>query len=314
MIKNNYCNDVSAVLVTYNPNLEDLQSAIQAVSSQVSDIFVVDNASSIFSLHWFDEFKNGQLGAKIHILQQEINLGIAAAHNIGISQAVALGAKFVLLLDQDSQVASDMVLRLRSAYFELTEKQGIQIAAIGPQYRDAENGALSGFIQTSLFSSHLNHVDNTNNVDADFLVSSGSLLPVSAIKIVGLMDESLFIDGVDTEWCFRAKSKGFKIFGLYGALMTHALGEQRKELFWFWRKRTVPVHKPFRYYYMIRNSLLLYRRDYMPWRWKFADITRCLKMVLFFSLTAENRFSFLRMVCLGIIDGLKGKSGKRNDL
>ena len=27
---------------------------------------------------------------------------------------------------------------------------------------------------------------------------------------VGLMDESLFIDWVDFEWCWRAKSKGYK--------------------------------------------------------------------------------------------------------
>lgn len=314
MIDNNYCHDVSAVLVTYNPSFEDLKSAIYAVSSQVSDIFIVDNASSSFLLQWFDEFNNSQSAAKIHILQQENNLGIAAAHNIGIRQAVALGAKYVLLLDQDSQVASEMVVQLRSAFYELSEQQGIEIAALGPQYQDVENGVLSDFIHTGLFPSHRVHTDNPNIVDADFLVSSGSLIPVSAIEIVGMMDESLFIDGVDTEWCFRAKSKGFQIFGLYGALMTHSLGERRKEIPWFWRKRTVSVHKPFRYYYMIRNSILLYRRDYMPWRWIFADIARCVKVVLFFSLTAENRITFLRMVYLGIIDGLTSKSGKRNDL
>ncbi|MCK9621476.1 MAG: glycosyltransferase family 2 protein [Methylobacter sp.] len=312
MLKNNYCDNVSAVLVTYNPNMEALHAAIRAVSEQVSDVFIVDNASSNFSLGWIDPFK-GQANAKLHLLRQEENLGIGAAHNIGIRHAIEQGSKFVLLLDQDSQVGLDMVVRLRSAYALLDEK-GFQVAALGPQYRDADNGMLSRFVKVGMFRFvHCGCEDNASPIDADFLVSSGSLFPVAALEAVGLMDESLFIDHVDTEWCFRAKSKGLKIFGLCGAVMTHALGEQRKEI-WFLRKRTVPFHKPFRYYYMFRNSVLLYRRRYMPWRWKFVDIIRCLKMMIFFSWAAENRLTCLKMMCLGVIDGLKGINGIRNGL
>lgn len=312
MLQKNYCHDVSAVLVTYNPNQEALQSGIQAVLPQVTAVFIVDNASANFSLDWFDRFET-QSKAKLHLLPQKENLGIATGHNIGIKLAVEKDSKFVLLLDQDSQVEPDMVMLLRSAYDVLVEKESFQVAALGPQYRDANNGVLSGFIQVGGFHNHRIHTKNPNIVDADFLVSSGSLLPVAALNEVGLMDETLFIDGVDTEWCFRAKSKGFKIFGLYGAVMTHALGEQRKE-FWFLRKRSMFFHKPFRYYYMFRNSILLYRRSYMPWSWKFADMARCLKMILFFSWAAENRLEILRMMCLGVIDGLKGVSGKRDNL
>lgn len=313
MPEKNHCNNVSVVFVTYNPNVEVLRASIQAVWDQVSDVFIVDNASSNFSLGWFDKLES-QANAKLHLLPQEENLGIGAAHNIGIRSVIERGSKFVLLLDQDSQVESDMVIRLRSAYSELSEKKGFQVAALGPQCRDVDNGVLSGFVQVGLSRIRRVHTDNPSIVDVDFLVSSGSLLPVAALEVVGLMDESLFIDGVDTEWCFRAKSKGFHIFGLYGAVMTHTLGEQRKEVSWFPHKRIVSFHKPFRYYYMFRNSVLLYRRGYMPWGWKFADMSRCLKMAGFFCWAAENRLEFLRMMCLGVIDGLKGISGKRNDL
>lgn len=313
MENKNYCHDVSAVLVTYNPNMEALHAAIQAVSGQVSDVFIVDNASSNFSVGWISQVKD-QASAKLHLLRQEENLGIGAGHNIGIRCAIEQGSKFVLLLDQDSQVGLDMVVRLRSAYVMLNEK-GFQVAAIGPQYHDADNGRLSQFVKVGIFRFiHCGCEDNASLIDADFLVSSGSLLPVSALEVVGLMDESLFIDHVDTEWCFRAKFKGLQIFGLCGAVMTHALGEQRKEVVWFLRKRTVSFHKPFRYYYMFRNSVLLYRRRYMPWRWKFAEIVRCLKMMIFFGCVGENRLTCLKMMCLGVIDGLRGINGIRNDL
>ena len=312
MLNKNYCHDVSAVLVTYNPDMEVLRAAILAVSGQVSDIFIVDNGSSNCSFDWFDKLE-GSANAKLHLLQQEDNVGIGAGHNIGIRRAIDQGSKFVLLLDQDSQVGLNMVVKLRSAYAALNEK-GVQVAALGPQYRDADNGMLSRFVKVGMFRFiHCGCENNTSLVNADFLVSSGSLLPVAALEVVGLMDENLFIDHVDTEWCFRAKSKGLQIFGLCGAVMTHELGEQRKEV-WFLRKRTVPFHKPFRYYYMFRNSVLLYHRNYMPLNWKFADIVRCLKMVVFFSWAAENRLTCLKMMSLGVIDGLKGITGKRNGL
>lgn len=312
MIKENYCPDVSAVLVTYNPDTEELRASVQAVLGQVSHIFVVDNASANYSPDWFDGLEK-QAGARLHLLPQDENSGIGAGHNIGIRRAFEQGSRFILLLDQDSQVEPDMVARLRSSYAALNEK-GVRVAAVGPQYRTASNDSLSRFVKVGMCRFiHCGCEGNAFAVEADFLVSSGSLLPVAALEEAGLMDESLFIDHVDTEWCLRAKAKGLRIFGVCGAVMTHALGERQKEV-WFLRKRTVPFHKPFRYYYMFRNSLLLYRRGYMPWRWKLADIVRCLKMAVFFGWAAEDRRACLRMMWRGVMDGLKGISGKQSGL
>ncbi len=130
MLNKDYRHDVSAVLVTYNPNTEVLSSAIQAISGQVSDVYIVDNASSNYSFDWLDKVEV-PAKVKLHLLRQEENVGIGAGHNIGIRQAIKQGAKFVLLLDQDSQVEPDMVVKLRSAYTVLNEK-GFQVAALGP--------------------------------------------------------------------------------------------------------------------------------------------------------------------------------------
>lgn len=310
MINKNYTYDISAVLVTYNPNIEGLRKTIQAVLNQVSDIFIVDNASSSFSIDWLDEFKM-QTNTKLHLLPQNENVGIGAAHNIGIRQAIEQGAKFILLLDQDSQVEADMVFKLRAAYEDLTEK-GIQVGTIGPQYYDTEHGILSQFVKIKGARFTFCPCDFDGSiVDTDFIVSSGSLLPVSALDTVGLMDESLFIDLVDTEWCFRAKSKGLQVFGLCGAIMAHSLGEQRKEVYWLFRHRIISFHKPFRYYYMFRNSILLHRRGYVPLNWKIAEIIRCFRMAIFFTCAAEDRWQRFRAMCLGVFDGLRGISGKR---
>lgn len=309
-LENICCVDVSAVLVTFNPCQEDLVATVRAVAGQVSNIYVVDNGSSNYSIDWVDLI-GAQSAAKCHFLHQEENMGLGAAHNIGINQAIKHGSQFVLLLDQDSQVGSDMVVRLRSAYQALREK-GISVAALGPRYRDAELGILSRFMGVGLGRFVRRDCEGDNGViDTEFLVSSGALLPVAAIDSVGLMDEGLFIDHVDTEWCFRAKSKGLKIFGVCDAVMTHALGEKRIEVTWIFRQRIVTLHKPFRYYYMFRNSVLLYRRSYMPWKWKLADIIRILKVAAFLGWMAEDRLECLKMMWAGVVDGLKGVNGRR---
>lgn len=299
---------MAAVLVTYNPDLKALYDSIAAVSAQVSEIFVIDNASVKFPLDCLNALK-GKSAARFHFLPQSENLGIGAGHNIGIQQAQRIGSVFVLLLDQDSQVEAGMVRRLRTAHEEL-EQQGTKVAALGPRYRDSDDGALSQFVKVSGLGFSLLECDpNRSVVEADFLVSSGSLMSLAVIETVGLMDESLFIDHVDTEWCFRAKSHGFQLFGVCDAVMTHALGERRKEI-WFLRQRTVPFHSPFRYYYIFRNSVLLYRRSYMPWSWKLADMIRSLKIIVFFGLIGPDRLLCLRMMATGLMDGLRGMSGK----
>ena len=40
------------------------------------------------------------------------------------------------------------------------------------------------------------------------------------------MKESYFIDNIDLEWCFRAKSLGFDLVGTDAAVLYHAIGER----------------------------------------------------------------------------------------
>jgi rhamnosyltransferase len=106
----------------------------------------------------------------------------------------------------------------------------------------------------------------------------------------------------------RAQSKGYKLFGVPGARMVHTLGDRRTRI-WFLRWRNVPYHSPFRYYYILRNSLLMQRRPYMPLKWRVAEFIRCVRVFCFYGLFAPQRGACLRMMLRGIADGLRGVSG-----
>lgn len=205
----------------------------------------------------------------------------------------------------------DMMDRLLAASNSL-QAAGVRVAAVAPVYVDRVTGTRSGFVRLGCLDYKKQFVTSDQGpVEADFVISSGSLIPMGALEEIGLIDEDLFIDHVDTEWCLRALSKGFKLFGIPSAQMFHSLGNRRKRV-WVLRWRNVPYHSPFRYYYILRNGLLLQRRSYIPLKWKTAELFRALRMLLFYGLFGSERSECLKAMLWGVADGLRGVSGHQS--
>lgn len=296
---------VHVIVVTFNPARDVLIREFALLDPQVDKIWLVDNASSQSLANWVSGLP--WLG-KLELVQMPANLGLGAAQNAGIQLARSAGATHVLILDQDSQPMPDMVDRLLAASNQL-QSAGVPVAAVSPVYADSATGPASGFVRLGWLDLIMQTaLPGQDVVEADFVISSGSLIPVSVLDDIGPMDESLFIDHVDTEWCLRAQSKGYKLFGVPGARMVHTLGDRRTRI-WFLRWRNVPYHSPFRYYYILRNSLLMQRRPYMPLKWRVAEFIRCVRVFCFYGLFAPQRGACLRMMLRGIADGLRGVSG-----
>jgi rhamnosyltransferase len=303
---NNQVSSVCAVVITYHPDLENLKILLASLSSQVFQVVIVDNGSTASLESFAASQKQIQ---NLVVLSLGENFGIGYAQNVGIEHAKNLGVDYVALFDQDSCPEADMIQTLCAAAVEL-QVSGVPLAAVAPCYKDTQGGVLSTFVRVGLFGfKRTALVQNSGPVEADFLISSGSLIPISALVDIGGVDASLFIDHVDTEWCFRAKGMGYKLFGVPDAIMLHSLGDHRIR-FWFLRWRTVPYHSPFRYYYMFRNSILLQRRSYMPFNWKMADLGRCVRAMLFFGLFSSSRGACLKMMFRGVLDGVAGRTGK----
>ena len=296
---------IHAVVVTYNPDLNVLRCQFGRIANQVEKIWLVDNASIQSLNNWIIDF---ELKEKLGFIPMPSNMGLGAAQNVGIQHALSAGATHVLILDQDSQPLPDMVSRLLNKLIQI-QSSGVLVAVVAPVYEDKKTGARSGFVRLGWFDYKKQFVSAEQEpVEADFVISSGSLIPVSALEVIGLIDEDLFIDHVDTEWCLRARSKGYKLFGVPSARMFHSLGEKRKRI-WFLRWRNVPYHSPFRYYYMLRNGILLQRRSYIPMKWRIGEMMRSMQMILFFGFWGKGSFKRLSMMLRGVWDGLKGVTG-----
>jgi rhamnosyltransferase len=182
------------------------------------------------------------------------------------------------------------------------------VAACGPRYHEPGGNALSGFVRLGGLGLRLvNPLRHDSVVECAFLISSGMLVPLETLKKTGFMEEALFIDHVDTEWCFRAAAHGFSCFGIGGAVMEHELGRKRKKI-WLGRWRQIPDHPPERYFYLVRNTLWLVRRDYIPIACKMHLLSRLFGLLTTRVLTLRKASPTIKSLSFGVRAGISKRS------
>lgn len=299
---------VCAVIVTYHPDLAVLEDLLSAVVSQVHRIVIVDNTADETVGQWLRASPYVTLAS---LLAQPTNVGVGAGHNRGIEYALRNDATHVLLLDQDSVPEPHMVNALVVGWRRLTQS-GVRVSAVGPQYLDSRSKRASYFVRVGWLGKQRHVCINTQSnalIEADFLISSGALFAVDMLRSVGGMDESLFIDHIDTEWFLRAAARNHQAFGVCQAAMHHSLGEGRFN-FWFGRWYSLTQYPPLRYYYIFRNSILLYKRDYVPIRWIITDLLRLSGLFVVHMVFDKERWRIVAMMLRGIWHGLLGKDGR----
>jgi rhamnosyltransferase len=297
---------VCAIIVTFEPQLDTLTECIARIEPQVDRICLVDNSNNPLA-HQSIKYR----WPNLTYLGQGTNQGIARAHNAGISWAVSLAFDYLLLLDQDSLANPDLIARQLLA-FQTLQKQDCMPAAIGASYMENLSQQRSAFVQIRWpRCRRVFYKTNADNlVAADSLISSGTLFYLPTLQTIGPMDESLFIDHVDTEWFLRAKFKGFQAYGAWDATMTHTLGGDTRRL-WFGRWHRYPLYPPERYYYIFRNSLLLRRMPWASFAWRAFDARRLVRIAILNMLLGKNRRATLRCTLAGIRDGILGRSGQQ---
>ncbi|RCW84564.1 glycosyltransferase family 2 protein [Phyllobacterium bourgognense] len=294
--------EVSGIIVTYNPDLKGLKSLLDAIVPQLGPVIIVDNGSKADIGTWLRE-----QDVHVELVALGDNLGIAKAQNVGIERARAHGSGFVLLLDQDSLPAPDMVVTLVAAA-KAQISNGVKLGCVGPRYEDTRQNNPPPFIRTNGFRLERQTCAIPDAVvDVDYLIASGCLIPMGTLDDVGGMREELFIDYVDIEWGLRAGNKGYRSFGVCAALMKHDLGDEPI----LFLGRQIPVHGPLRHYYHFRNAVWLYRQPWLRFSWKVVDGSRLLRKYVFYSLMTVPRLQHAKMMTTGIFHGLFGKMGKK---
>jgi rhamnosyltransferase len=276
---------VCAVVVTYFPEWGRLNALLASLRDQVANVVVVDNSSDVVVVKSLHEVS--ATGMLAELILCETNVGIGGAQNRGIDAAQRLNSTHVLLMDQDSVASSTMVACLIEAAAKL-EGEGVRVACVGP----STAGELARGARPR---------------EVPMIIASGALISISTLRVVGHMDASLFMDQVDTEWCLRARSLGYRCF-LTDAVMDHRLGDDTST-FWFGRVRRMSIHSPERHYFNMRNSVALYRRSYVSHSYAVRDAARLAKLFVYFAAVGHPRRRHTRLMIKGVRDGWRGQTG-----
>jgi rhamnosyltransferase len=278
---------VVAVIVAYHPDLKRLQKNIEAVSPQVSKVYLWDNTGL------GSEMAHSDLPGNVEYIPSHENLGIAEPLNIVGELASASGAEWMLTLDQDSTLPIDYVSAVLSRAERLKYQGKIGIAA---GIHEVLNSALQ----------------ENQSSQVKTLITSGSLVYLPAYDEIGGCDVGFFIDCVDHELALKMRHRGWQLWCFRDVRFLHTIGDPRKV--------SVPLvgmnlccsnHSALRKYYATRNRLKLYFRYFLfdPMfclRDTYAMFAESAKIVLFES----ERVAKLRAMGLGFVDAIRGQDGQ----
>jgi rhamnosyltransferase len=298
--------NICAVIVSYNPD-ERLTDLVQAVRPQVGGLVLVDNASSDDVLQIVTALQVQGLA----LLKNARNLGVAAALNQGFSYAREHGFAWALTLDQDSLPAPDMVIELCRAF--RTAGGGERIAVLAPQLVDPRFGRRTPFLRPAAGPFfQRTRCEEGILTGVTTVVTGGALMRVEVIETLGGLCEDFFIDYVDTEFCLRARSRGFEIVAACEARMEHRLGrrdERRIGPFVFY-----PTHHSIeRWYYFGRNRIPMLRMYALRFpHWCLYEFIAGTYGLLRMLLAERRQGRKLRAFMRGTLDGLRGRMGERS--
>ena len=291
ILDNPNSDNICAIVVLYYPD-ERLFERLQSVLNQIKSIIIIanDGIERNSSTNFF-------LDKNIIFFNQEKNVGLAKALNIGISAAIEMKYSWVLLLDQDTIIHENYLSVMGQAF---AQNKLNNLGFLAPNYQsfDGKKIAFHGA---------------GNSIKLKNCITSGGLIPINTLNIVGIMQEDFIIEGIDTEFALRVRKSSLEIICPLEIVMTHVAGEGvTKNL--LGRHVQISNHSPIRLYLQLRNLTWIIKK-YINYdkKWCINSILSIIKKIILIILYEENKFKKLQSIAIGIFHGFKKDLRKLNE-
>jgi GT2 family glycosyltransferase len=255
-----------AVVVLHYGDLRDTYNCLNSLSRLKGNCFqviVVDNGTVPAAA--------GEIAKNYphtHVIRREANGGWAGGNNTGIRYALRHGAEHVVLLNNDTTVAANLLEELLRI-----ARESPDYGVLGPviSFMDEPDKVrtdgftfnrpdLGGLIQRKEVA--LNSGDPTVITEVDIVNGCCMMVDAHVFRVVGLIDERFFLVHEESDLCLRARAVGFRC-GVIG-----------KPLVWHKGSRAFAASpNNLQRYYDARNLYLLLRKHSAasqngrgPWR------------------------------------------------
>lgn len=214
----------AVVIVNWNGRslLDACIGSVLEQTSPADEIFLVDNGSSDGSVEYVH-----QAWPSVSVIEAGANLGFAGGNNLGIRQALALGAEAILLLNNDAQLLPETLERLAAAL----EREGPSVWAAAPKilYRSMPDviwSAGGGFdwwrgvsVDRGLNQRDAGQYDTPESVPS--ATACCVLIRSDAFRRIGFLDEDYFMYFEDADFSARMGEAGGRIIYEPAARVLH---------------------------------------------------------------------------------------------
>jgi len=269
--------DVSIIIISFNTRdlLRDCLNTLFREAGEINyEIFVIDNASKDGSATMVE-----QEFPQVKLIQSEVNLGFAAANNLGFAQA---SGRYIVLLNSDAFLMPQ-ALPNAIAYMDNDPQIGIGGARLigregawQPSARMFPNLlndllALSGLANkypTSRFFGRMDRTwaDHNQAAIVDWVPGAFSIIRRNVLDKIGYFDEQFFLYYEEVDLCRRTQVAGYTIWYWPDVVVIHLGGESSKTLS---NLKMSNSGKQITLWQM-RSALLFYRKHhgaFSTWLW-----------------------------------------------
>ena len=211
---------VIIVILTYNhyQDTHECLDSVLATDYHKIEVVIVDNGSEDDTPQ-----KVRQNFPNVRVIENKQNLGVPAGYNVGFRYALNTGADFILMLNNDTVVAPDMLSKLH-AIAETDSKAGIimpkmlhygsedQVWSSGGRYRT--------FPPAILMTDRRKGIQESTRL-IEYAPACGLLIHRRAFELAGLFDPGYYFLYEDWDFSERVRAHGLNIWYAGNAVLWH---------------------------------------------------------------------------------------------
>ncbi len=292
---------VSIIILNYNGIVDTSEClhSLQNITYNNYEVIVVDNGSKDNPQ---DTLR--KKFPKVTLLENEKNMGFGEGNNIGIRTALMKEPKYILLLNNDTVVDTNFLNKLVNKM-----EKNPSIAVCSPKIKYYQEPSKIWYLGTHLQLGYPrlrykgkkddNQLKPPNETYS--AIGCAFLMRTEAIKEIGMLDESLFIMHEETDWCLRAKARGYKCSIEPESIVYHKVSSSIKML------------SDMYLYYVGRNWIIVSRKNFKTPMFFYVLLTElCVRFPYYTYLLIKTRRTKKILVYIeGLLDGIKNKTPKK---
>jgi len=267
---------MGVVTVTYNSSnvLPDFFASLDRQTYRNFIVYAIDNCSTDDSVAMLEHYA----GARLKLIANEKNAGVAAGNNEGILAALKDGCETVLLLNNDVAFEADLFLRLLDGLVDNACSMVVPLIYFY-DFPDTIWTAGGGFQRWLCYRNYHRSEGEKDNCQytkpfkIDYASTCCVLIRREAFETIGLMDERFFVYSDDVDFMYRALHSGLSMFVIPSAKLWHKV-----------HTLTGGSISDFTLFYGSRGrSLFLYKHfnRVVAWFWTLCYVVFCLVRPLF---------------------------------